>query len=105
VHPHQNLEDENILDTIAAEILRNAQGNARVKILDPAQLWACQHLKIPTLETHADLREYLRNPENKKKCRHFENPEKLDWEFLSDLMEERGLNGPLILTKREQQNP
>lgn len=97
-------EDDDVLDIIAAEILRNALGNNRVKVINTAQLWACQHLKIPTLHSNADLREYLRNPENKKKCRHFDNPEGFDWPFLSHLMEEKGLDGPLIITKPTPQN-
>lgn len=102
--PNKTLEDEDILDLIASELLRNAPGDSRVKILHPAQLWACEHLKIPTLHSQTDLREYLRNSENKKKCRYFENPENLDWEFLSHLMQEKNLDGPLLITTPLEKN-
>jgi len=98
--PHN--EDSRILEILAAEIIRNAPGNWRVKTLREGEAWVCPQLQIPSLHTMRELTEFLENPNNKKKCALFENPQKFDLLFLSDLLEEKGFFGPLLIPQTPQ---
>ena len=97
--PPQNLrtKEETLLTQLASQTIRNASGPPYLKTLKTQELWVITHLKIPTLQTDAELQKFTRNSENRDSCRAFENPQRWSLAFLAATLQNHHYRGPLLI--------